>query len=108
MPCANCGLENPPGAKFCLECGSPLARACATCGTMLPAQAKFCSECGSTLTAVGQPLPPSPRPARAAAPEAGDSGTEAHASGPELRHVSVLFCDLVGFTPLAEKRDPRR
>ena len=23
--CANCGTENPPGAKFCIECGSSLA-----------------------------------------------------------------------------------
>jgi len=32
-------------------------------------------------------------------------GREAGAPTPELRHVSVLFCDLVGFTPFSEKRD---
>ncbi len=107
MPCANCGHDNPPGAKFCLECGSALARTCATCGTTMPAHAKFCSECGSTLQPVGQPAPAASLPARTAAPSpAGESGTEANGSGPEVRHVSVLFCDLVGFTPLAERRDP--
>jgi len=107
MPCANCGLENPPGAKFCLECGSPLGRTCPTCATALPAQAKFCLECGTTLTPVGQPTPAAPPPARFAAPSPqANSSSEPSGAGSELRHVSVLFCDLVGFTPFAEKRDP--
>ena len=79
-----------------------LPRACPSCGTALPASAKFCSECGTTLApgaaTVAAPPVPAPSPAVAPPPQGG--------SGPELRHVSVLFCDLVGFTPLAEKRDP--
>ena len=45
MRCARCQQENPPQAKFCLECAAPLALRCANCGTPLPAGAKFCFEC---------------------------------------------------------------
>ena len=33
MRCAACGVENPPGSKFCLGCGAALARRCPHCGT---------------------------------------------------------------------------
>jgi class 3 adenylate cyclase len=55
--CTACGHENQPGAKFCSECGTPLAAASA--------------------------------PARE-----------------ERKVVTVLFCDLVGFTQRSEALDP--
>ncbi|MGH2385824.1 MAG: double zinc ribbon domain-containing protein, partial [Candidatus Limnocylindria bacterium] len=33
MQCPRCQHENPPQAKFCLECGARFASACAQCGT---------------------------------------------------------------------------
>jgi len=56
ITCPVCGFENAAGAKFCSECGSPLAAATA------------------------------PRE--------------------ERKVVTVLFCDLVGFTGRAESMDP--
>ncbi|HLN05014.1 MAG TPA: adenylate/guanylate cyclase domain-containing protein, partial [Acidimicrobiales bacterium] len=105
MLCANCGLENPAGTKFCFECGNPLARVCPSCGSTAPGQARFCGECGTTLTTTGAPLPAPRAGSGVPAPPATALRTQAGGSS-ELRHVSVLFCDLVGFTPLAEKRDP--
>ena len=42
MQCSTCQHDNPPGAKFCAECGTRLPLACAQCGTPLAAGAKFC------------------------------------------------------------------
>ena len=57
MTCARCQTENPSQAKFCLECGSPLATRCANCGSQLPPAAKFCSECAHPVTAQSMGAP---------------------------------------------------
>ncbi len=102
MLCTNCGTDNPPGSKFCLNCGTALARPCPSCGTALPSHAHFCTECGATISNPTVEAPaPVPLDARAtAAPSSAHAGPVA-----ERRLCSVLFVDLVGFTPLAEKRD---
>ncbi len=51
LPCPKCGYMNPPGAKFCMNCGTPLSapRHCANCGAEIPARAKFCPNCGTKV-----------------------------------------------------------
>ena len=49
VKCGKCGSELPGNAKFCLECGSPLAKKCPNCGTEVPTNGKFCLECGEKL-----------------------------------------------------------
>jgi class 3 adenylate cyclase/tetratricopeptide (TPR) repeat protein len=100
--CSNCGTLNEGGRKFCIECASPLALACPNCGTANPPTAKFCGECATPLGAVGAsvgPVHPSQVVGAVTAP-ASDASPVA-----ERRLVSVLFADLVGFTPFAEERD---
>ena len=96
MICSICGTTNDAGRKFCIECASPLAAGCPNCGTANPPSAKFCGECASPLVGAqpGLELRASTRlPDRAATSVA------------ERRVVSILFADLVGFTPFAEERD---
>jgi class 3 adenylate cyclase/tetratricopeptide (TPR) repeat protein len=106
MQCLRCQHENPPQAKFCLECGARLALTCSKCLTELPAEAKYCLQCG-------QPVSAGPVPSQFSSPE---SYTPKHlaekilnskgALEGERKQVSVLFVDVSGFTSLSERLDP--
>ena len=112
MLCPRCQQENPPLAKFCVECGARLGPACAACGTELPAGAKFCPSCGR---AIGGPGEAGARPQAPTAPSPG-AYTPRHlaekiltvraAVEGERKPVTVLFCDLVNSTALAERLGP--
>jgi membrane protease subunit (stomatin/prohibitin family) len=48
--CAACNFVSPPGAKFCMSCGTPMAAAaphCTGCGNELAPGARFCPSCGT-------------------------------------------------------------
>ncbi|HXU87514.1 MAG TPA: adenylate/guanylate cyclase domain-containing protein, partial [Methylomirabilota bacterium] len=106
MECPRCQQDNPPQAKFCLECAAPLALRCTSCGTPLPAEAKFCFECAKPVSA------PASRP-RLASPEAYTPKHLAEkilvsrsALEGERKQVTVLFVDVAGFTSVSERLDP--
>src|SRR3984957_18300937 len=99
MQCWSCHGETPDDKPFCANCGAAIVRDCATCGAQLIAGKPFCASCGSPASSVpmsvGAPSPSVPRPV-----------DDSLATVAERRLCSVLFVDLVGFTPFAEQRDP--
>jgi len=97
--CGGCGHANPERARFCLECGAPLAQRCAACATELPANAKFCLECGAPVA------PGAARRERATSDTARRHVRPAEAAGAR-KVVSIVFADLVGSTALHERLDP--
>src|SRR5262249_50590529 len=107
MKCTRCQQENRPGAKFCEECATPLARACTNCGAQLSQTAKFCSECAHPTGHRAAVAP------RFGAPEAYTPKhlaekilTSKAALEGERKQVTVLFADLKGSMELLADRDP--
>src|SRR5712675_1210842 len=98
MRCSKCGSENPAGKKYCSECGAGLLMRCPRCNAENAPAAKFCGECGASV----------------AAPTGASVGASATAPTPkpdvsgERRHLTVLFCDLVGSTAIAARLDPEQ
>src|SRR5947209_372386 len=92
MRCSKCGSDNRGGRKFCTTCGTALIASCPKCGAPIEPGESFCGECGTALGEAGQAA-------------AADTASVTASAG-ERRHLTVLFCDLVGSTALAAQLDP--
>ncbi len=91
MRCSRCQTENADGARFCEECGASFARPCPRCEAQVQPGKKFCSECGESL------LEPAAEPPAAAGRDVAEG---------ERKWVTVIFCDIVNSTGLAEHLGP--
>ena len=114
MQCPKCQFENREGAKFCNECGHKFDVACPKCNTSNRAGSKFCDECGHKLTTKATPPPkelsfeekidkiqrylPKGLTERILSQRNRIEG--------ERKQVTVLFCDMVGYTALSERIGP--
>jgi class 3 adenylate cyclase/tetratricopeptide (TPR) repeat protein len=114
MNCPKCQFENIEGVKFCVECGNKLELLCPKCGFSNSPSYKFCGDCGHNMT---QPFTAPPKDLSfdekiAKLQKYLPSGiTEKILSQRdriegEKRLVTVMFCDMKGFTPLSEKLGP--
>lgn len=115
MKCPKCQTENPQTRKFCRECGERLSLVCPECRTENLPDDKFCAECGHNLSApVATVLPKdlSFDEKLAKIQKYLPSGlTEKILSQRdriegERRHVTIMFIDMKGFTPLTEQLGP--
>jgi len=114
MKCPKCQFENPEVANFCVECGGKLEKICPECSFNNSPSFKFCAKCGHNLT-----LPSEPSPKDLSLDEKLDKIQRYLPKGltekilaqrdkieGERKQVTVMFCDMEGFTQLSERLGP--
>src|SRR5262245_24114125 len=94
LRCPSCGHRNRSDRRYCAECGGQLGAACRVCGIRNEPGEKFCGSCGAALREDAAV------PRRTEAPQPAPD-----AAAGERRQLTVLFCDLVGSTPLSQQLD---
>jgi class 3 adenylate cyclase/tetratricopeptide (TPR) repeat protein len=110
MKCPECQFDNREGAMFCIECGTKLEINCSKCSHLNPPASKFCEACGSKLH-----LLPEQAPQDLSFDEkitkiqkylpkglAEKILSQRERIEGERKQVTVMFCDMEGFTPLSE------
>ncbi len=117
MKCSACEYENSSEAKFCGKCGNKLARICPECRLPNPANHRFCEACGQKLSSDQEPEESSLQPLSdneklAKVQKYLPKGivekilAQKNKIEGERKQVTVMFCDLVGFTSVSERLDP--
>jgi class 3 adenylate cyclase/tetratricopeptide (TPR) repeat protein len=108
MQCRQCQQDNVAGSNFCRSCGTRLIVVCASCGTELPSDSRFCHRCGTPVGGhEGAAAHPFASPASYTPQHIAERiVTSKSALEGERKQVTVLFCDIVESTRLAERLDP--
>jgi len=114
MKCQQCNFDNPEGMKFCGECGAKLDLVCPGCKFSNPSSFKFCGNCGHNLTPSSEPPPRESffddkiAKIKKYLPEglADKILAQRDKIEGERKQVTVMFCDMAGFTALIDSIGP--
>jgi len=114
MKCPECQADNKEGAKFCRKCGGKFSLICTKCGAENLPGDNFCDQCGHDITLPLEAVPkdlsfdeklekiqkylPGGLTDKILAQKGKIEG--------ERKQVTVMFCDMEGFTPLVEGLGP--
>ncbi len=114
MKCPKCQFENPEGMKFCGGCGKKLEQFCPSCNFSNPPQFSFCGNCGQDINkpsvkavkdlSVDEQIQKIQRYLPKGIAEKILSQKD-RIEG-ERKQVTVMFCDMEGFTTLSESLGP--
>jgi class 3 adenylate cyclase/tetratricopeptide (TPR) repeat protein len=110
MKCPKCQFENPDDAKFCNECANKLELICPKCGKANQPGSKFCNECAHRFTRPSEPVPKvlsfdeKLKKIQRYLPKGLTEKilSQRDRIEGERKQVTVMFCDMEGFTPLSE------
>ena len=111
MKCSSCEFENDTDARFCSKCGIKLEIISPECTESLPQGSNFCKSCGYNLLEFTTPVlkeltfEDKLKKIQKYLPKglADKILSQRDRIEGERKQVTIMFCDLKGFTPLVEK-----
>jgi class 3 adenylate cyclase len=114
MNCPKCQFENARDDSFCRKCGCKLESLCPNCGKPVPPDSNFCPKCGHKVTLSLEPstqeLSFEEKIAKIQRylPEGLTEKilSQRDKIEGERKHVTIMFCDMEGFTGLTERLGP--